>query len=139
MVPSLLPTIRRITTDEQFDKLLAHNLPELTRDVLIALRDRMDPADVRRLVTDTWRPEGEDAIDVRDWARVARHAVSQAATDDDAVLGALGRSFVAWRLFLHPKQQRLAVGDFKGSAKVTGGPESGKTVVALHRVRHLVE
>ncbi|MGW1974323.1 UvrD-helicase domain-containing protein [Streptomyces sp. NPDC001889] len=139
VVPSLLPAIRRITTEEQFDTLLTHNLPELTRDVLIALRDRMDPADVRRVVTDKWRPEGEDTIDVRDWARAARRAVSQAETDDDAVLGALGRSFDAWRLFLHPEQRRLVVGDFKGSAKVTGGPGTGKTVVALHRVRRLVE
>ncbi|MER5962781.1 UvrD-helicase domain-containing protein [Streptomyces sp. NPDC002057] len=139
VVPSLLPTIRKITTDEQFDKLLSHNLPELTRDVLLALRDRMDPADVQRLVTDKWRPEDEEDIDVRDWARAARRAVSQAETDDDAVLGALGSGFDAWRLFLHPEQRRLAVADFKGSAKVTGGPGTGKTVVALHRVRHLVD
>ncbi|MFF7778933.1 UvrD-helicase domain-containing protein [Streptomyces tanashiensis] len=139
VVPSLLPAIRQITTDDQFEKLLSHNLPELTRDVLLALRDRMDPADVQRLVTDKWRPEDEADIDVRDWARAARRAVSQAETDDDAVLDALGNGFDAWRLFLHPEQRRLAVGDFKGSAKVTGGPGTGKTVVALHRVRHLVE
>ncbi|MEU3081566.1 UvrD-helicase domain-containing protein [Streptomyces albidoflavus] len=138
VVPTLLPTIRKITTDEQLDALLAHNLPELTRDVLIALRDHMAPADVERLITSTWRPEGED-VDVRDWAGAARRAVSQSETDDDAVLEALGNGFDAWRLFLHPEQRRLAKGDFKGSAKVTGGPGTGKTVVALHRVRHLVD
>lgn len=138
VVPTLLPTIRKITTDEQLDKLLTHNLPELTRDVLIALRGHMDPAEVERLITSTWRPEGEE-VDVRDWVGAARRAVSQAETDDDAVLEALGNSFDAWRLFLHPEQRRLAKGDFKGSAKVTGGPGTGKTVVALHRVRHLVD
>ncbi len=137
VVPSLLPTLREITSDEQFDRLLAHNLPELTRDVLLALRDHMDPDEVRRHITDKWRADEE--VDPRDWARAARRAVSRAETDDDAVLGALGRSFDAWRLFLHPEQRRLATGDFKGSAKVTGGPGTGKTVVALHRVRHLVE
>ncbi|MFD8428322.1 UvrD-helicase domain-containing protein [Streptomyces coelicoflavus] len=137
VVPSLLPTLREITSDEQFDRLLAHNLPELTRDVLLALRDRTDPDEVRRHITDKWRADEE--VDPRDWARAARRAVSRADTDDDAVLGALGRSFDAWRLFLHPEQRRLATGDFKGSAKVTGGPGTGKTVVALHRVRHLVE
>ncbi|MEW2030241.1 UvrD-helicase domain-containing protein [Streptomyces roseifaciens] len=138
VVPSLLPAIRKVTTDEQLDKLLTHNLPELTRDVLIALRDHVDPADVERLITSTWRPEGEE-VDVCDWAGAARRAVSQAETDDDAVLEALGNGFDAWRLFLHPEQRRLAVSDFKGSAKVTGGPGTGKTVVALHRVRHLVD
>lgn len=137
VVPSLLPALRKVTTDEQFDRLLAHNLPELTRDVLLALRARMDPQDVRRHITDAWR--AEEDVNTRDWARAARRAVSQAETEDAAVLGALGRSFDAWRLFLHPEQRRLATGDFKGSSKVTGGPGTGKTVVALHRVRHLVD
>ncbi|MFB6753126.1 UvrD-helicase domain-containing protein [Streptomyces sp. NPDC056353] len=137
VVRSLLPALREITSDEQFKKLLTHNLPELTRDVLLALREGVSVEDVRRQITDTWRADEE--VDPRDWARAARRAVSRAETDDDAVLGALGRSFDAWRLFLHPEQQRLATGDFKGSAKVTGGPGTGKTVVALHRVRHLVE
>ncbi|MYT16630.1 MULTISPECIES: ATP-dependent helicase [unclassified Streptomyces] len=137
VVPSLLPTLRKVTTDEQFELLLGHNLPELTRDVLLALRDRVDPEDVRRHITDKWR--ADEDVNTGDWARAARRAVSQAETDDDAVLGALGQSFDAWRLFLHPEQQRLAVADFKGSAKVTGGPGTGKTVVALHRVRHLVD
>ncbi|MEV3873917.1 UvrD-helicase domain-containing protein [Streptomyces sp. NPDC049906] len=137
IIPSLLPALRKVRTEEQFDALLTHNLPELTRDVLLALRDHVEPADVRRHITDQWR--SEEDVNPRDWSRAARRAVSQAETDDSAVLGALGKSFDAWRLFLHPEQKRLAVGDFKGSAKVTGGPGTGKTVVALHRVRHLVD
>ncbi|WP_405954867.1 UvrD-helicase domain-containing protein [Streptomyces phaeochromogenes] len=137
VVHSLLPALRKVTSDEQFEKLLTHNLPELTRDVLLALRDGADPEDVQRHITDKWR--ADDDVNTHDWVQAARRAVSQAETDDDAVLGALGSSFDAWRLFLHPEQQRLATGDFKGSAKVTGGPGTGKTVVALHRVRHLVD
>lgn len=137
VVASLLPTLRKVRTGEQFEALLTHNLPELTRDVLLALRDQTDPQDVRRYITDEWR--AEEDVNPSDWSRAAQRAVSQAETDDDAVLGALGKSFDAWRLFLHPEQKRLAVGDFKGSAKVTGGPGTGKTVVALHRVRHLVD
>ncbi|MGW2782294.1 UvrD-helicase domain-containing protein [Streptomyces populi] len=136
VVGSLLPTLRKVCTDEQFEGLLTHNLPELTRDVLLALRDRVEPKDVQQHITDKWRPE--EGVNPRDWSSAAQRAVSQAETDDDAVLGALGKSFDAWRLFLHPEQKRLATGDFKGSAKVTGGPGTGKTVVALHRVRHLV-
>ncbi|MER6533408.1 UvrD-helicase domain-containing protein [Streptomyces sp900105755] len=137
VVPSLLPPLRKVTTDEQFEQLLTHNLPELTRDVLLALRDRVEPAEVRRHITDQWR--ADEDVNTHDWARAAKRAVSQAETDDDAVLGALGRGFDAWRLFLHPEQRRLATTEFKGSAKVTGGPGTGKTVVALHRVRHLVD
>lgn len=137
VLSSLLPALDKVTTEEQLDELLTHNLPELTRDVLLALRNRMDPEDVRRHITDQWRADEEVSTD--DWARAAQRAVSQAETDDDAVLDALGRSFDTWRLFLHPEQHRVASADFKGSAKVTGGPGTGKTVVALHRVRHLVD
>lgn len=47
--------------------------------------------------------------------------------------------FALWRIYLHPAQQRMAHGAFSGPARVTGGPGTGKTVVALHRARHLAE
>lgn len=131
---SLLPSIRRITSRGQLDALLGDNVPELTRDVLLALAEDVPVQDVRRDITDAWHTPGADP---EDWAGAARHP-ALVSTDDDAVLDALGDSFEAWRLFLHPEQRRLATTRFKGSAKVTGGPGTGKTVVALHRVRHLV-
>ncbi|MEU7021608.1 UvrD-helicase domain-containing protein [Streptomyces sp. NPDC046203] len=132
---SLLPTLRRITDGRQLSAVLSHNLPGLTREVLLALHDGMEPLEVRRFITDQWRADEE--VDPWDWARAARRPVSQVSTEDAAVLDALGDGFDAWRLFLHPEQHRLATASFKGSAKVTGGPGTGKTVVALHRVRHL--
>ncbi|GAA2963182.1 UvrD-helicase domain-containing protein [Streptomyces enissocaesilis] len=131
---SLLPSIRRMTSREQLDALLVDNVPELTRDVLLALAEGTPVEHVRRDITDAWHTPDADP---EDWAGAARHP-GLVSTDDDAVLDALGNSFEAWRLFLHPEQRRLATTRFKGSAKVTGGPGTGKTVVALHRVRHLV-
>lgn len=46
--------------------------------------------------------------------------------------------FGAWRIFLHPEQQQYAERDRTGSFRVTGGAGTGKTVVLLHRARHLV-
>ncbi|WP_405959254.1 UvrD-helicase domain-containing protein [Streptomyces sp. NBC_00868] len=136
VIASLLPTLRRVTEGRQLEALLGNNLPGLTRDVLLALHDGMEPDAVREHITSQW--QADEAVDPLDWARAARRPVSQVSTEDAAVLDALGDSFDAWRLFLHPEQQRLATASFKGSAKVTGGPGTGKTVVALHRVRHLV-
>lgn len=42
-----------------------------------------------------------------------------------------------WQIFLHPSQKLLVEGDYKGSVKVTGGGGTGKTVAALHRLKHL--
>jgi predicted RNase H-like nuclease/superfamily I DNA/RNA helicase len=43
----------------------------------------------------------------------------------------------AWLAFLHPSQRRLVEGSFRGPVKVTGSAGTGKTVVGLHRARHL--
>lgn len=43
----------------------------------------------------------------------------------------------AWRLFLHPEQQRFVDDDYKGTTRLSGGAGTGKTVVAVHRARRL--
>lgn len=52
---------------------------------------------------------------------------------DEIINGDLSK----WQIFLHPSQRILVEADFKGSVKVTGGAGTGKTVVALHRLKHL--
>ena len=42
-----------------------------------------------------------------------------------------------WRVFLHPTQRNLVVGNYSGAFRVLGGAGTGKTVVAIHRARHL--
>ncbi len=42
-----------------------------------------------------------------------------------------------WRIFLHPTQRKLSEADFIGSIKVTGAAGTGKTVLALHRLKFL--
>ena len=44
-----------------------------------------------------------------------------------------------WRVFLHPSQEKLVSKKFNGPARVLGGAGTGKTVVAMHRARHLAE
>lgn len=42
-----------------------------------------------------------------------------------------------WLAFLHPTQKKLVNYESKGATKVTGSAGTGKTVVAMHRARHL--
>ena len=42
-----------------------------------------------------------------------------------------------WLAFADPLQRKLAEGKFSGAVLVSGGAGTGKTVVALHRARHL--
>lgn len=51
--------------------------------------------------------------------------------------GILDAPMEKWRIFLHPSQARLVERHFNGPARVLGGAGTGKTVVAMHRARHL--
>lgn len=46
--------------------------------------------------------------------------------------------FGSWRVFLHPEQDRYATGSWNGPYRLSGGAGTGKTVVLLHRARHLM-
>lgn len=46
--------------------------------------------------------------------------------------------FAAWRVFLHPEQARYSTADYAGPFRLSGGAGTGKTVVLLHRARHLM-
>ncbi|WP_280503638.1 3'-5' exonuclease [Nocardia farcinica] len=47
--------------------------------------------------------------------------------------------FAAWRVFLHPKQRRYVERDYQGAFRLSGGAGTGKTVVALHRAKYLLD
>ena len=60
------------------------------------------------------------------------------ASDSAELREALTRPFDLWRVFLHPQQHSIAYrDDYAGPVRVTGGPGTGKTIVAIHRARHL--
>ena len=42
-----------------------------------------------------------------------------------------------WRVFLHPAQREIVNRTYSGAARVLGGAGTGKTVVAMHRAKHL--
>jgi superfamily I DNA/RNA helicase len=50
---------------------------------------------------------------------------------------ASARPIETWMTWLHPMQSALATRSYSGPARVRGVAGSGKTVVALHRARHL--
>lgn len=60
---------------------------------------------------------------------------------DDAELARIidEGDFGAWRVFLHPEQAKYATQQTSGPFRLTGGAGTGKTVVLLHRTKHLVE
>jgi superfamily I DNA/RNA helicase/mRNA-degrading endonuclease RelE of RelBE toxin-antitoxin system len=58
-------------------------------------------------------------------------------TDDSELERMLNEPLAHWRVFLHPSQRKLVDANFNGPARVLGGAGTGKTVVAMHRAKHL--
>lgn len=59
--------------------------------------------------------------------------------DVDELEQALDYPWEKWILYLHPTQRRVVERDFNGPARVSGSAGTGKTVVALHRVKHILD
>ncbi|MFJ2805056.1 UvrD-helicase domain-containing protein [Kitasatospora sp. NPDC087271] len=123
-----------VTRSEDLDRLLA-DAPMLSKDVLYGLASGFTPEEVRVEITDPVAVEGHvDTDDFR--AALSRTTVT---TVDDALRKVLEEDdFQAWKVFLHPTQARLVGRNYNGPARVSGGPGTGKTIVALHRINHLV-
>ncbi|MEU2625891.1 UvrD-helicase domain-containing protein [Kitasatospora sp. NPDC007106] len=138
----ILPIIR-LLPDEHHLEALHKILPEQQYDVLLGLASGLDPKDIDREIVQaharTAPPEsialGHDELALamaRSRGRVALVSGPQ------ELMEILERPFDAWRVFLHPSQHQLAYREtYAGPARVTGGPGTGKTVVALHRAYHL--
>ncbi|WP_103350038.1 UvrD-helicase domain-containing protein [Amycolatopsis sp. CA-128772] len=56
---------------------------------------------------------------------------------DAEVAAAQLRPFDSWLTFLHPHQRAVVSRDYRGPARISGPAGTGKTVVALHRLRHV--
>ncbi|WP_344244176.1 UvrD-helicase domain-containing protein [Actinocorallia libanotica] len=134
---ALLGLIWKINTEEELLVLTDH-APQLTGDVLLALHDGRSVEEVLDQITTP--VAAEDEVDTTDYATALARPATQVTTEDTDLREVLEDDFWRWKIFLHPTQLKIAEHrPYSGPARVTGGPGTGKTIVALHRVRHLVE
>ncbi|WP_347681059.1 UvrD-helicase domain-containing protein [Plantactinospora sp. B24E8] len=131
----LLPQIRELTGETALLEL-TERAPQLTTDVLLSLYDGRPYEEVLAHVTEPVRENGP--VDLDDYQAAAERPATQVFSDDEALQAMLAESFDRWQIFLHPTQRKLVERRYQGPARVGGGPGTGKTIVALHRVAHLV-
>jgi mRNA-degrading endonuclease RelE of RelBE toxin-antitoxin system len=132
----LLPLIAKITAEDELLGL-AEYAPQLTAEVLLALHDGHTLDEVLEQVTAPVSP-GEP-VDVSDFEKAMTRPATLVTTDDAALQAVLAGDFARWQVFLHPLQRKIVERSYNGPARVSGGPGTGKTIVALHRVKHLVD
>ncbi|MEO3791311.1 DEAD/DEAH box helicase [Nonomuraea sp. B10E15] len=135
----LLRPVRTIIDKTQLEAF-ASLFPEDQFEVLQYLAEGFTPEEVYRDVVAERRPAGDQAGEPSLEMAIANTTSRiTLVTGPQELADILDKPFAAWRIFLHPSQRRVAYRpSFNGSAQVTGGPGTGKTVVALHRVKHLL-
>jgi hypothetical protein len=135
----LLPSVRAVQKPEEL-LLLTKHLPAEAAEALTWLAEGLPPEEVREAVASQTIKE---QVDTTDLAAALQRADSRRRfvtiqTDED-LTAILDAPLEKWRVFLHPSQERLVAKAFSGPARVTGGAGTGKTVVAMHRARHLAK
>jgi len=137
------------TEDELVDDVIATARVAWQGDALLELATGSTIDQVKALfhLDETERPSADDGLDedARLIDSLTRHPAAKASfhiidkspgsTELRRIIeeGDLG----AWRLFLHPEQQRYVDADRNGAARLSGGAGTGKTVVAIHRACRL--
>ncbi|MGY3059915.1 superfamily I DNA/RNA helicase/mRNA-degrading endonuclease RelE of RelBE toxin-antitoxin system [Streptomyces sp. TE3672] len=138
----LIPIVLKLTTDDELLGL-AEYAPRHTGEVLLRLRDGVPYQQVMDEVTAPVAVAPEESpksADGENWQAAADRSQAVVITDDESLRSIIEEGdFGRWKVFLHPTQERLVGRTYSGPARVSGGPGTGKTIVALHRVKHLVE
>jgi len=135
----LLPAVRAVRDEDGLDALQPY-LPVEAYEALWWVAQGMSVPEALAEVSSGAKIEPRE-VDTEDIAAALEHPDSQrrfvvvrSASELERVLDA---PLERWRVFLHPSQRELVERHFNGPARATGGAGTGKTVVAMHRARHL--
>ena len=138
-----IPTLRQLQNQADLDQVEASFDP-ISFDILIALCAGFEDAEIIELI-------GAGQIDEEDSIAVKKLEFADAIATDESRQrifipeneNELRRFFEGdldgWRVFLHRDQRRYSYRDYNGPAMVRGGAGTGKTVVAMHRAKHLAD
>ena len=135
----VLPLVRLVS---DIDSLLslATLLPKHVAGTLMMLFEGQSVEDVWHEVAASFQPLSAEAD-------LTEAVMSPASADQfrvvegpDELARILDQPFDLWRIFLHDSQHKIAYRtSYNGSVRVTGGAGTGKTVVAMHRAKALLE
>jgi len=134
----MMPAIKALRKPKDLDALKKY-LPAETFEALFwvanlgySIEQAITEVDLEQPSGDVDTENLEAALDHPDSRR--RFAVVESSQELVEILNA---PVEKWRVFLHPTQASLVEGDYSGAFRVLGGAGTGKTVVAMHRARHL--
>lgn len=134
----LLPTVRSLGSEEALDAVQVQLPAEAYEGLFLVAA-----GDTVAQVLQARETRVDLAVDTTDYASALSTAESQSrfviVDNDEAMLAIMNAPLQQWRVFLHPTQKKLATSDRSGPVRVLGGAGTGKTVLAMHRVKWLAE
>jgi hypothetical protein len=127
-------TVKKVQTEEQYMNLW-DVLPEDALSNLEVVYD--DSIDLKILLAQIKNDIEQKPTDVVEQIKIQPgfHVIGK----DTRILDAMNEDISVFRFFLHPSQKTYTNKNAKGPLKLTGGAGTGKTVVALHRTKYLLE
>ena len=134
----MVTSIRKITADDDLDNMQSILPVEAYEGLfLVAAGDTVNQVLTSRETRIDQQINTEDFVAALDKPEsLSRFVVVQ---DDQAMQAIMNAPLAQWRIFLHPTQHKLAMGDRSGPVRVLGGAGTGKTVLAMHRAKWLAE
>lgn len=134
----LIPRVRGLQAEEELDRIQGILPVEAYEGLfLVAAGETLNQ------ILQSRETRVDQVVDTSDFVAALTKAETQSrffVVDNDEELTAVMNSPLAqWRVFLHPLQRKLAVGNRSGSMRVLGGAGTGKTVLAMHRAKWLAE
>ena len=139
-----LPAVRQISTIEALESA-EERFDPLTYQILYAVAAGYEDDEIRTLTgiggdteAEPQAPAGELTFGQMIETEQSRQNIF--IPDSEAELRRVfEEGLEGWRIFLHPDQRKIAYRDYNGPVLVRGGAGTGKTVVAMHRAKHLAD
>ena len=130
--------VRSLEDDED---ILAHeqNFSQGVFDVLLMLFDGKTPDEIAQELELGKKPVAVDDVAKAVEESDASQSQFAFASSEDELNAIRNAALAQWRIFLHPSQRKIVRKNVKGPIKVLGGAGTGKTVVAMHRAKFLLE
>ncbi|MBE6395633.1 MAG: DNA helicase [Lentisphaerae bacterium] len=117
------------TNEDELLNIAQEHLPSDAAEAVLSIAVGEVP--VKKPVTDA-----NPIIETPKWETGDWWVVSE---DDDLAAALKNQDWDTWCVYLHPSQRKIAYRFYDGPYRVCGGAGTGKTVVALHHVRHLLK
>ena len=139
-----LAAVRQIETIEALEAA-EDRLDPLTYQILYAVAAGYEDDEIRSLTGVDAEPDAEPQQTAAELTFSALIETEQSRQtifipDTEAELRrVLEEGLEGWRVFLHPDQRKIAYRGYNGPVLVRGGAGTGKTVVAMHRAKHLAD